>query len=138
MIVPSQPCYHVVAALLERDGRYLITQRRPDARLPLLWEFPGGRVEPGESDAEALGRELRERLGCEVEVGDLVLHVTHHYDGYCVELWVHRCTLLRGEPVPLKVHDVRWVDLDDLGSYPFPCADQETVDALLEDEHRFS
>ena len=67
--MPTKPHIRVVAAEIERDGRYLITQRRPVASLPLLWEFPGGKVEPGEPDASALARELLEKIGLEGEVG---------------------------------------------------------------------
>src|SRR3989440_12268818 len=73
----------VVAAMIERDGKYLITQRRPSATLPLLWEFPGGRVEEGETDEAALARELKEEMGIDVEVRDPVMQLQHsdpHYD----------------------------------------------------------
>ena len=72
----------VVGAMIERDGRYLITQRPPKATLPLLWEFPGGRVEPGETDEEALARELREEMAIAVAVGERVIHVEHAYESY--------------------------------------------------------
>ena len=67
----------VVGAMIEKDGRYLITQRAPTATLPLLWEFPGGRVEPGETDEEALARELEEEMDISVRVGERVVHVEH-------------------------------------------------------------
>ena len=129
----EKPHYRVVAALIERDGRFLITQRRPEARLPLLWEFPGGRVEPGESDADALDRELVEGMDIRVTVGPLVLHVTHEYARYNLDLLVYRCAQAGGDPLPLRVHDVRWVPPEELADYPFPGADQQTVDALLAD-----
>ncbi len=129
----DKPHYRVVAALLERDGKYLITQRRPEARLPLLWEFPGGKVEIGESDQEALARELHEGMAIQVDVGQLVLHVTHGYSGYDLDLLVYQCTLKGPEPRALRVNDIRWVGPDDLTRYQFPGADQQTVDSLLED-----
>ena len=125
--------YRVVAALIERDGRYLITQRRPEARMPLLWEFPGGRVEPGETDEQALARELHENLGLEAAVGERVLHVTHGYQGYDLDFLVYRCAPGPREAAALRVHDLRWVRAEDFEDYPFPGADQATVDALLED-----
>ncbi|HEY6100849.1 MAG TPA: NUDIX domain-containing protein, partial [Anaeromyxobacter sp.] len=67
----------VVGAMIEKDGRYLITQRPPSASLPLLWEFPGGRVETGETDQAALARELHEEMGIDVQVGDRAIHVEH-------------------------------------------------------------
>lgn len=127
----DKPHVRVVAAELERDGRYLITQRREHAVLPLLWEFPGGKVEDGEDDSAALRRELRERLGVGAEVGALALHVAHEYDHYVLDLMVYRAVITEGEPQPLSVRDLRWVSPADFGEYRFPGADQRTVDALL-------
>src|SRR5438552_4803496 len=73
------PRIRVVAAMIEKDGKYLITQRRPTATLPLLWEFPGGRVEEGESDEAALARELKEEMGIDGDVGDRVINVRDSY-----------------------------------------------------------
>lgn len=126
------PHIRVVAAEIERDGTYLVTQRRPEAELPLLWEFPGGRVREGESDADALRRSLTDRLGIDVQVGHRVLHVTHGYDGYTLDMVVYRCAV-RTEPSRSRVHDLRWVRPEDFGQYRFPGADQQTVDALLRD-----
>src|SRR5258708_15360231 len=84
----------VVAAVLEKDGRYLITQRRATAVLALLWEFPGGRVEPGETDVQALKREVRHRLGAEIECGKLISFVSHPYEHYVVDLFLYECRLL--------------------------------------------
>src|SRR6516164_4785539 len=90
----SQPrTIRVVAAVIEADGRYLITQRRATAVLPLMWEFPGGRVEEGETDAQALRREVRHRLGAEIEVGKLISFVSHPYEHYVVDLFLYECTL---------------------------------------------
>src|SRR5215470_6713317 len=86
----------VVAAVLEKDGKYLITQRRATAVLPLLWEFPGGRVEAGETDAQALKREVMHRLGADIEVGKLISFVSHPYEHYVVDLFLYECTLSIG------------------------------------------
>jgi 8-oxo-dGTP diphosphatase len=128
----SSPHIRVVAAVIEQDGRYLITQRRPTAILPGLWEFPSGRVEAGETDQLALRRELRERVGVEVEVGPERARRTHHYDGYAVDLVLYRASLSSGQqPRPLRVADFRWVAPQELEQYPFPPADQESTDLLL-------
>lgn len=128
----SLPHIRVVAAEIEREGRWLITQRRAEAALPLLWEFPGGRVTEGESDEAALRRALRERLGVEVQVGHRVLQVSHAYAGYTLDMVVYRCGVI-DEPRPVRVADVRWVRPEEFGNYRFPGADQQTVDALLKD-----
>lgn len=121
----------VVAAMLEKDGRYLITQRRPVAILPLLWEFPGGKVEPGETDETALVRELREEMGIQVRVGERVIHVEHAYADYDIDFRVYRCALVEGEIQHIGVHDHRWVLPTELDRYEFPAADEKTMRQLL-------
>jgi 8-oxo-dGTP diphosphatase len=122
----------VVAAVIERDGRYLITQRREEAVLPLLWEFPGGKVEEGETDEQALHREVLGRLGVDVEVREKVAEKHHAYEKYDVHLTLYACLLESGrEPEALRVRDVRWVASSEFASYEFPPADQATMDQLL-------
>lgn len=121
----------VVAAEIEQDGRYLITQRRPHAVLPLLWEFPGGKVESGETDEHALVRELSEQIGVEVSVGPRAMHVSHEYDTYTLDLMVYRVSITAGEPSCEGVHAVKWVTPQEFSDHEFPGADQQTVDALL-------
>src|SRR5215813_12526643 len=99
----------VVAAVLEKDGKYLITQRRATAVLPLMWEFPGGRVEKSESDADALKREVMHRLGVEVSVGSLISFVSHPYERYTVDLHLYECRIVRGEPTERNVLAWKWV-----------------------------
>lgn len=122
----------VVSAEIHRDGQYLLTQRSARAVLPLLWEFPGGRVRDGETDAEALTRALRHRLGIEPVVHERVLEVRHDYPDYSVTLAVYRCETA-DEPVAQAVNAVAWVLPDAFADYPFPGADQKTVDLLLKD-----
>lgn len=126
----SKPHVRVVSAEIERDGKYLIAQRRPEATMPLLWEFPGGRVEPGERDEEALVREIQENLGVHIEVGELSLHVRHEYQRYTLDLVVYRAST-QETPRCLGVHELRWVSPEEFDEYEFPGADQRTVDALL-------
>ena len=121
----------VVGAMIEQDGRYLITQRAPTASLPLLWEFPGGRVEPGETDEQALARELEEELDIAVRVGERVVHVEHSYASYDIDFCVYRCEVRAGAVQNGKVHDHRWVRPDELDQYEFPAADEKTVAKLL-------
>src|SRR5438045_1882551 len=121
----------VVAAVIERDGRYLITQRRESAVLPLLWEFPGGRVEPGEDDKVALKREIKERLEADVEVGEKVGERRHEYVGYTLELVLYATTLKKDWLVARRVRDFKWVASAEFDGYIFPDADQRTMDLLL-------
>jgi 8-oxo-dGTP diphosphatase len=121
----------VVAAVLERDGRYLITQRRGTAVLPLMWEFPGGRVEAGETDQQALKRELRHRLGVDIEVGKLISFVSHPYEHYVVDLFLYECTLMTESLAPLAVNAYKWVASNEFDQYPFTPADEASMNKLL-------
>ena len=122
----------VVAAVIARDDRYLITQRRPSAVLPGLWEFPGGKVEEGETDLQALKREVRERVGVEVEGGACIGRRTHDYDGYSVDLALYQATLPDdAEPKAVRVAACLWVTSGEFEKYRFPAADQATMDLLL-------
>ena len=121
----------VVAAVLEEDGKYLITQRRATAVLPLLWEFPGGRVEAGETDQAALKRELVHRLGVDIEVGKLISFVSHPYEHYVVDLFLYECTLLGSELERRNVNAYKWVASADFDQYPFTPADEASMNKLL-------
>ena len=121
----------VVAAVVERDGKYLITQRRPAAVLPLLWEFPGGRVEESETDAEALSREVKHRLGVDIRVGQLISFVTHPYERYSVDLYLYECHISGGEPASLAVHAFKWVTSNEFDQYAFTPADEASMNKLL-------
>jgi 8-oxo-dGTP diphosphatase len=125
----------VVGAMLQNDeGRYLITQRPPKASLPLLWEFPGGRVEEGETDAQALAREIREEMGVDVTVLDQAMHTHHEYPKYDIDFRVFRCRLtdVKATIQHLRVHDHRWVSFAEMSQYQFPDADAKTLAKLLD------
>lgn len=125
------PTIRVVAAVIARGSRYLIAQRRPTAVLPLLWEFPGGRVEPGETDEQALKREIRHRLDVDVSVGKLISYVRHPYERYVVDLHLYECKLEQGIPREANVHAFRWVTSSEFDQYPFTPADELTMNKLL-------
>ena len=131
MEAPPTRTIRVVAAVVEKDGRYLITQRRPTAVLPLLWEFPGGRVEGSETDAGALKREVRHRLGVGIEVGQLISFVSHPYERYVVDLYLYECRLLGGDPTVQNVNAFKWVTSAEFDQYPFTPADEASMNKLL-------
>jgi 8-oxo-dGTP diphosphatase len=113
----------VVAALIRRDGRVLVSRRRPDQSMPLLWEFPGGKVEPGEDPRQALAREVREELGCGVTVGrvhDVVFHAYLEFDLYML---VYPCTIVEGTPSAVEVAEIAWVEVAKLPSLDLLPAD---------------
>src|SRR5689334_17461611 len=99
----------VAAGVIFSEGKILITQRRSDQHLGNLWEFPGGKVEMGESFEDCLKREIREELGIEISVGELVEDLTHEYPEKIVRLRFYRCELVSGEPRAIHCQDFRWV-----------------------------
>jgi 8-oxo-dGTP diphosphatase len=114
----------VVAAVIRRGGAILVTRRKDDAERGGQWEFPGGKVEAGESEPAALIREIREELGCDVEVGPLIARHVHRYPDLEVELAFHDCTLPPGaEPRALGVAAMEWAERGALGRYDFCEAD---------------
>ena len=123
------PPIHVVAAVILRNGRYLITRRQKGVHLEGYWEFPGGKVDRGETDAAALVREIREELDAGVKVGRLVLAATHHYPERSVSLAFYECVLTEG-PRPLLGQEMRWVAPAELTSLEFPPADEELIARL--------
>ena len=120
----------VSAGLIFRSGQILITQRHADAHLGGLWEFPGGKREPGETFEQCLVRELREELGVTVAVGELVAELTHAYAEKTVRLKFFRCRLIAGEPQPLDCAAVKWVTPDELAAHEFPAADAKLLERL--------
>ncbi|MEK6603360.1 MAG: 8-oxo-dGTP diphosphatase MutT [Nitrospirota bacterium] len=120
----------VAAALIIREGRYLITQRRADVHLGGLWEFPGGKRESGESLEDCLRRELREELGIEISHPVLFRVIRHDYPEKSVELHFFKCAIASGLPRPLGCEDLRWVAPEELDQFPLPPADQPLVEAL--------
>ncbi len=142
MTPDALPHLRVVAAVSARDGHvrrdahaegreYLITQRRPNAVLPLLWEFPGGRVEERETDEQALRREIRHRLGVEIEVGECIGFESHAYESYVVDLYTYDCNISAGTPEPRAVQTFEWVRSDAFARYVFTPPDEASVAKLL-------
>ena len=124
------PLVVVTAAIIERDGRYLVTRRPAGVHLEGLWEFPGGKCDTGESLQDCLSREIQEELGCGANVGHEIFATGHAYPERRVELHFFACALL-GEPRGVLGQELRWVSKSDLRSLDFPPADAELI-ALLE------
>jgi 8-oxo-dGTP diphosphatase len=121
----------VAAALILRGEEVLICQRRPDQPMALKWEFPGGKIESGETPEQALARELDEELGIDADIGSLVTHTRHTYrSGGAVDLQFFAVHDFRGEVTNRIFHDVRWIPLRDLTSYDFLAADRDLIREL--------
>lgn len=120
----------VSAGLIFRSGKLLITQRHADAHLGGLWEFPGGKREPGETFEQCLVRELCEELGVEVVVGELFETVTHAYPERTVLLKFFLCRLPQGEPQAIDCAAIKWVDRMELSTHDFPAADAGLLQQL--------
>lgn len=122
--------FRVVAALIRQDGKVLLTQRWPGKHLGLTWEFPGGKVESGETDEEALKRELQEELGVDVRIGTCCFETCHGYGNREVHLLIYRCELLSGSPKAIDVKAIEWVEQSTLLERTFPPADLPFVQEL--------
>jgi len=119
----------VAAAVVERDGRFLITRRQSGVHLEGLWEFPGGKCADGESLAACLARELEEELAVPSDVGAEILTTVHDYPGKRIELHFFKCQL-KSEPAPQLGQEMRWVARDELDGLEFPPADAELIEQL--------
>jgi 8-oxo-dGTP diphosphatase len=121
----------VVAAVIRRDGKTLISHRRDKPGRPGQWEFPGGKVEPGESDADALRRECLEEMDVRVLVGPRLLEHRHDYPELSVDLVFYACTLsAEAEPKPLGMASLEWAPFGTLGRYDFLEADRAVLARL--------
>jgi 8-oxo-dGTP diphosphatase len=120
----------VVAGVIRRDGRFLITQRLADDTLGGYWEFPGGKVDPGEELAAALRRELEEELGVETEIGPQIHAFVYAYPDRDVRLYFFEARIVSGEPQKLEVADLVWVTADQFADYQFPEADLPLLNQL--------
>ena len=122
----------VAAGLIFRCGKLLITQRRPQDHLGGLWEFPGGKREPGESYEDCLCRELEEELGVQVKDLASIGEVTHAYPEKTVHIRFFECSLANGEPAALGCSALKWVGAPELSQYSFPAADAQLLLCLAQ------
>lgn len=123
-----------VAVIWNDRGEILIDRRPQKGLLGGLWEFPGGKIEPGETVVACIQREIREELAIEIEVGEPLITIDHAYTHFKVTLNVHHCRYLSGEPQPLGCDEVRWVTLEEIDQYPFPKANEQIIAALRKNQ----
>ena len=128
-MTPDLPRIVVAAAVIERDGAFLLTRRLRGAHLEGCWEFPGGKCEDGEAHGACLEREIVEELDAAVRVGREVFTISHSYADRVVELHFFECDLL-GEARPVLGQEMRWVDRRELAALEFPPADEELIRML--------
>jgi 8-oxo-dGTP diphosphatase len=131
------PLVVVTAAVIERDGMFLVTRRPRGTHLEGCWEFPGGKCEPGETHVSCLEREIVEELDTSVRVGREVFSIAHAYPDRVVELHFLACELT-GEPRPVVGQEMRWVPRDELSALEFPPADDELIGILTGQQKRQS
>lgn len=130
----SKPEITVAAGIILRGAReipeVLLTRRKENAHLGGYWEFPGGKIRPGESLEECLKRELHEELGVEAQIKRPILSTSYEYPGKIVHLHFYLCDILSGFPRPREAEELAWVSVGDLAGYQLPPADQELVAQL--------
>ena len=128
--MPADHPIVVIAAVIERDGRFLLTRRLEGTHLPGVWEFPGGKCEEGETAEACLERELLEELAVGVSVGEEIFAVEHAYPDRSVRLHFRRCRIA-GEPDPQLGQQMMWASREDLGRLQFPEADRDLIALLM-------
>ena len=120
----------VVAALIWAKDKFMICQRPAHKARALLWEFVGGKVEPGETKEQALVRECREELAVTLTVGEVFMDVVHEYPDITVELTLFNAVIKSGEPKKLEHHDIRWITIEEIDHYKFCPADKDILEKL--------
>lgn len=121
---------YVVGAVMIEDGKILCAQRGPDKSLPLLWEFPGGKIEEGELPQEALRREIQEEMRCDIEIGEQVEHTVYEYDFGIVHLTTFYCYLKSGEPTLTEHAAIKWLKPGELAELEWAPADIPAIEKL--------
>jgi 8-oxo-dGTP diphosphatase len=128
---PLPPHKIIGVAVIWNDKRQILIDRRPPTGvMGGLWEFPGGKIEPGETIFDCIQREIYEELGIVIEVGEHLITIDHTYTHLRVTLTVHNCRHITGIPQPIECDEVRWVSLDELEQFTFPKANVQIIEAL--------
>lgn len=123
-----------VGVIWNKQGQILIDRRLQSGVLGGLWEFPGGKIEPGETVEDCIKREIREELGIDIEVGNHLITIEHLYTHLHVTLIVHHCNYVSGTPQPLECDEIRWVTLAEIDKFPFPEANAQIIAALRQSQ----
>jgi 8-oxo-dGTP diphosphatase len=123
----------VTAAIIQRDGKLLLCQRPRGKRCALLWEFPGGKIEPDETPEQCLARECHEELGITIKTEQLAQEVMYAYPDITVNIHFYFCKLIDGEPACIEHNDIQWFTLDEVSKLPLCPADNKMLNLVLED-----
>ncbi|WP_087972058.1 (deoxy)nucleoside triphosphate pyrophosphohydrolase [Oceanobacillus rekensis] len=121
---------HVVGAVIIKENKILCAQRGPDKSLPFMWEFPGGKIETGETPQDALKREIDEEMHCDIEIGEQVEHTVYEYDFGIVHLTTYKCKLLEGTPVLTEHAEIKWLSPKELETLEWAPADIPAIEKL--------
>jgi len=124
-----------VAIIVNEDKQILIDKRLPKGSMANLWEFPGGKIEEGETIDECIKREVREELGIEIAVNEHLVDINHTYNDFSILLKAYLAKIVEGTPKTIECAEIRWVNIDKLTSFPFPSANQGIIEAITK---RFS
>ena len=126
----QKPHIHVSAGLIRKHGKFLIAKRQKGSHLAGYWEFPGGKLEKGESPQDCLEREIEEELGIRIRAGQVLLTVEHAYEDKTISLYVMNGSVLSGQPRALECQAFKWVQIGDFQNFVFPPPDLKVIDYL--------
>jgi 8-oxo-dGTP diphosphatase len=121
-----------VAVIWNRAGQILLDRRKIGGTMGGLWEFPGGKIEPGETVEQCIVREIQEELAIEITVGEHLISINYTYPTFHLTLFVYHCQHISGVPQPIESEEIRWVNISDLDNYEFPAANQAIIQALAD------
>ena len=119
-----------VAVIWTQSGQILIDKRKLEGTMGGLWEFPGGKIEAGETVVDCIVREIREELAIDITVGEHLMSIEHTYPTFQMTLIVHHCQYIGGIPQPIASDEIRWVNISDLVNYQFPAANMAIINAI--------
>lgn len=119
-----------IAIIKNKEGKILIDKRLPTGLMANLWEFPGGKIEEGESVEQCITREIKEELDIDIKVEKHLITINHTYSQFKVILIVHLCKIVGGEAKAIECQEVKWVEISDLNTFTFPEANQQIIRQL--------